>query len=142
MARTISGDDPTSTAVYVDRDGDTHYNGSTVFIEGSPLDFGEGALTDLICSGTVTVAVPTIADAETDTVEVDVASAFTASITVGSFVLAAPLAALPTDCLLAGAYVTDTDKISLTFTTKEGGSGVTGANKAFRFLVLKATPSP
>lgn len=142
MARTIAGDDPTATAVYVDNDGDTHFNGSTVYIEAAPLDFGEGALSNLICSGTVAVTVPTIAADKQDVVDVDVAAAFTASITVGSFVIAAPLEALPTDCLLAGAYVTATDHISVVFCNKEGGSGVTGAAKNFKFLVLKAVVSP
>lgn len=40
MARTITGDDPTATAVYVDVDGDTHFNGSSVFVEGALLRLG------------------------------------------------------------------------------------------------------
>lgn len=40
MARTISGDDPTSTAVYVDVDGDTHFNASSIFVEGALLRLG------------------------------------------------------------------------------------------------------
>ena len=87
----------------------------------------------------VAVAVPTIADAETDVVAVDVSGAFSMQPAVGDAVIAIPAEALPTDCLLAGAYVTATDTISVTFTTKEGGSGVTGANKNFYFLVIDLT---
>lgn len=141
MARTIAGDDPTATKAYEDVDGDWHWNGTTVYHEAATLDFGEGAITNVICSGTVAVTVPTIADAESDEVDVDVAAAFTASITVGSFVIAAPLAALPTDCLLNGAYVSATDHIKVSFGTKEGGSGVTGAAVNFKFLVIKAAAS-
>lgn len=142
MARTIAGDDPTATAVYVDNDGDTHFNGSTVYVEAAPLDFGEGVISNFVVSGTVAVAVPTIADAKCDVVSVDVAAAFVASITVGSVVIACPLEALPTDCLLTGAYVTATDTVAVTFSTKEGGGGVTGANKNFRFVVIKNAVSP
>lgn len=143
MARNPSGDDNVAdvAAPFVDMDGDQHFNGNVVFIEASPLDFGEGRLSDLIISGTVAVTIPTIAATNSDSVAVNVASAFTASITVGSFVVAAPLEALPTDCLLSTAYVTATDEITVTFDAKEGG-GVTGAAKNFRFLVLKGVVSP
>lgn len=40
MARTVAGDDPTATAVYVDNDGDTHFNASSVFFEGALLRLG------------------------------------------------------------------------------------------------------
>lgn len=93
-----------------------------------------GVLTD-----TIAVAVPTIADAEIDVVAVDVSAASGFQPKVGDAVVAIPLAALPTDCILNGAYVTDTDEISLSFAAKEGGSGVTGANKNFRFLYFDCT---
>lgn len=85
------------------------------------------------------VAVPTIADPETDSVAVDVSSAFSIQPAVGDAVIAIPQEALPTDCLLLGAYVTATDTITVTFSAKEGGSGVTGANKNFKFLVIDLT---
>lgn len=94
-----------------------------------------------ILSDTVTVAVPTIADAETDVVEVDVSGGSTFQPVVGDAVIAIPLAALPTDCVLNGAYVTDTDKVTVSFAAKEGGSGVTGANRSFRFLYVDCTPN-
>lgn len=140
MARTITGDDPTSTAPYTDMDGDVHWNGTTIYTESATLDFAEGTLTNLICSGTVAVTIPSFAADTCDSVAVDVASAFTASITVGSFVLASPLEALPTNCLSTGAYVNATDTITCTFASSEAGA-VTGASKNFRFLVLKAAPS-
>lgn len=87
----------------------------------------------------VSVTVPTIADPETDSVAVDVASAFSVSVAVGDAVIAMPQEALPTDCLLLGCYVTATDQITVTFSAKEGGSGVTGAAKSFKFLVIDLT---
>ncbi len=92
-------------------------------------------------SGTVVVAVPTIANdaAENgDSVAVDV-SAMTFACAVGDAVIAIPLEALPTDCLLCGAYVTNTDTVTVTFMSKEGGGGVTGANKNFAFLFYDLT---
>ena len=93
-----------------------------------------GALTD-----TIAVAVPTIADAESDVVAVDVSAASGFAPKVGDAVIAIPLEALPTDCILSGAYVTATDEVSVAFDTKEGGGGVTGANKNFRFLYFDCT---
>jgi hypothetical protein len=90
-------------------------------------------------SGTVAVAVPTIADAEADSVDVDLASALTFAPAVGDLVVAVPLEALPTDCLLNGAYVSATDHVIISFGTKEGGGGVTGANKNFKFVFIDLT---
>lgn len=90
-------------------------------------------------SSTVAVAVPTIADAEIDEVAVDVSSAFTIQPTVGDAVIALPSEALPTSAILCGAWVSATDQITVSFAAKEGGSGVTGANKNFTFLVLDLT---
>jgi hypothetical protein len=90
----------------------------------------------------IAVAVPTIANdaaENADTVAVSVASAFSMQPAVGDAVIAIPQEALPTDCLLCGAYVTATDEITLTFASKEGGGGVTGANKNFSFLVFDLT---
>lgn len=90
----------------------------------------------------VVVAVPTIADnaAENgDSVDVDVSAAFSMAPAVGDAVIAIPQEALPTDCLLCGAYVTATDTITVTFMSKEGGGGVTGATKNFKFLVIDLT---
>lgn len=90
----------------------------------------------------VVVAVPSIADnaaENADSVAVDVSAALTMQPAVGDAVIALPQEALPTDCLLCGCYVTNTDEITLTFASKEGGSGVTGANKNFKFLVLDLT---
>lgn len=90
----------------------------------------------------VSVAVPTIANdaAENgDSVAVDVSTAFSMQPAVGDAVIAIPQEALPTDCLLCGAYVTATDTITVTFMSKEGGGGVTGASKNFKFLVIDLT---
>lgn len=100
---------------------------------------GAATVKGIYLSATVAVAVPTIADAEDDLVAVDVAAAFTMQPAVGDAVIAIPLAALPTDCILEGAYITATDEITVAFGTKEGGSGVTGANKDFKFLVIDLT---
>jgi len=89
-------------------------------------------------SGTIVVAVPTIADGESDEVAVDV-SAMTFAPAVGDIVVAIPLEALPTDALLCGAYVSNTDQVTVSFGTKEGGSGVTGANKNFAFFFIDVT---
>ncbi len=90
-------------------------------------------------SSTVAVAVPTIADAEADEVAVDVSAAFTMAPAVGDAVIAIPSEALPTACLLNGARVTGTDQVTVSFGTLEGGAGVTGANKNFKFLVVDLT---
>lgn len=90
-------------------------------------------------SAVVAVAVPTIADAETDEVAVDVAAALTMQPAVGDVVIAIPQEALPTSAILNGAYVSATDTVTVSFGTKEGGAGVTGANKNFKFLVIDLT---
>lgn len=54
MARSITGDDPTATAVYVDRDGDSHFNASSLFLEGSFLRLGAPDIVT-IASGIATV---------------------------------------------------------------------------------------
>jgi hypothetical protein len=90
-----------------------------------------------VYSAVVEVTVPSIADAEADEVAVDVASAFSVSVAVGDHVLVAPTEALPTNCLLAGAYVSATDEVTISFDTLEGGAGVTGAASDFRITVIK-----
>lgn len=84
-------------------------------------------------SGTIAVTVPDIADAEIDSVAVSTA-AMTFACAVGDAVQAIPLAALPTDCLLCGAYVTGADEVTVVFGAKEGGSGVSTAAVNFKFL--------
>jgi hypothetical protein len=90
----------------------------------------------------VVVAVPTIANdaaENVDSVAVDVSGSFSMAPAVGDAVIAIPQEALPTDCLLLGAYVSATDTITVTFGSKEAGAGVTGANKNFSFLVFDLT---
>lgn len=87
----------------------------------------------------VTVAVPDIADAELDEVVVELSGLeFTPA--VGDAVVAVPLAALPTSAILCGAWVSDTNKVTVSFAAKEGGAGVTGANRSFKFLIADLTP--
>lgn len=100
---------------------------------------GAAAIKGIYVSSTVAVAVPTIADAETDEVAVDVAAAFTVQPAVGDAVIAIPTGALPTSCILNGAYVSATDTVKVSFGTLEGGAGVTGANVNFVFLVIDLT---
>ena len=93
-------------------------------------------------SDTVAVTIPSIADAEIDEVAVDVSGAnigFT--LALGDAVIAMPLAALPTSAIVCGAYVSDVDEITVSFAAKEGGSGVTGAARNFRFLCFDCTPA-
>lgn len=90
----------------------------------------------------VAVAVPTIANdaaENVDRVAVDVSASFAIQPAVGDAVIAIPMEALPTDCVLLGAYVTATDQITISFGSIEGGGGVTGANKNFNFLVIDLT---
>ena len=113
---------------------------STGGIKSGSSTADQVAVKGIYMNGTsVAVAVPTIADAEIDEVAVDVSSAFTFQPAVGDSVIAIPQEALPTDCILCGAYVSATDTITVSFAAKEGGSGVTGANKNFKFLVLDLT---
>jgi hypothetical protein len=83
----------------------------------------------------VAVAVPSITDPDIAKVDVSVAAAFSVSVAVGDFVIAAPMEALPTNCRLQGAWVSATDTVTITFGS-EGGS-VTGANKNFNFFLIK-----
>lgn len=108
--------------------------GSTKIGTGAEL----AAIKAINVSGTIAVAVPTIADGETDEVTADL-SGMTFAPAVGDLVVAIPLEALPTDAILCGAYVSATDTVTVSFSTKEGGSGVTGANKNFKFLLIDLT---
>lgn len=140
--RTPTGDDQVTGQPYGDSEGDVHLNATTVYVEAAVLDFGgtEGAVVkNVYYSPTIVVAVPTIADGKSDEVEHTIGAGMTFSPAVGDAVIAIPTAALPTDCLLNGAYVSDTDKVKLSFGTKEGGAGVTGANVNFKFLFLDLT---
>ena len=88
------------------------------------------------------MTVPAIANdaaENADSVAVNVSSNFSVTISVGDAVIAIPQAALPTDCLMCGAYVTATDQITITFASKEGGSGVTSGAVNFKFLVFDLT---
>ncbi len=96
------------------------------------------AIKGIYHSATVAVTVPSFAAETTDSVSVDVSAALTMQPAVGDVVIAIPLEALPTDCLLAGAIVTATDTVVVSFDAKEGG-GVTGAAKNFKFLVIDLT---
>jgi hypothetical protein len=90
----------------------------------------------------IAVAVPTIANdaaENVDEVAVNVSTAFSMQPAVGDAVIAIPQEALPTDCVLCGAWVSATDTITVSFASKEGGGGVTGANKNFKFLVIDLT---
>jgi hypothetical protein len=85
----------------------------------------------------VAVAVPSITDPDIASVVVNVASAFSMQPAVGDAVIAIPQEALPSNCKFQGAYVTNTDEITLVFGS-EGGN-VTGDNKNFKFLVIDLT---
>lgn len=92
-------------------------------------------------SGTIAVAVPSIANdaaENVDSVAVDV-SAMTFAPAVGDAVISIPLEALPTDCLQLGSIVTATDQVTISYGSKEGGGGVTGANKNYKFLFIDLT---
>lgn len=97
------------------------------------------AIKGMYQSGNVAVTIPTIADAEISEVAVDVSGAFTMQPAIGDQVLVNPSEALPTDCILCGAYVSATDQVTISFAAKEGGSGVTGAAKNFKMLVIDMT---
>lgn len=97
--------------------------------------------TSPLCSmtDTVSVSVPSITDPDIAKVDVDISSSnlgFAAA--VGDPVIAVPLAALPTNARLQGAWVTAANSVQVTFGS-EGGS-VTGAAHNFRFFVIDATP--
>lgn len=91
-------------------------------------------------SDTIEVTVPTIADAEIDEVAVDVSGANIGfALAVGDAVVAVPMEALMTSAIVCGAYVSGVDEITVSFAAKEGGSGVTGAGRDFRFLCFDCT---
>lgn len=85
----------------------------------------------------VSVSVPSISDNDTGEVAVDVSSAFDMAPAVGDAVIAIPQEALPTDCSLAGAWVSDDDEVTVSFTAQDGA--VTGASKNFKFVVIDLT---
>ena len=96
----------------------------------------KGIYLSAVLAVTIPSFVATAADAVVETATV--AAAFTVQPAVGDAVIAIPQEALPTDCLLATAYVTNTDEITFTFNSKEGG-GVTGAAKNFKVLLIDLT---
>lgn len=53
---------------------------------------------------------------------------------VGDCIAACPLVALPTNCVLLGAYVVSTNTIRAVFGA--GAGNVTGATKAFKFHII------
>lgn len=94
----------------------------------------------MVQSAAIDVAVPTMADGESDEVAVDVSAGSVFQPKVGDAVIAVPQAALPTSAVFCGARVTATDEVTVSFTTLEGGAGVTGANVSFKFLYFDLTP--
>ena len=92
------------------------------------------AITGIYECANVAVTVPAITDPDIGSVDVDVSSAFTTSITVGSAVIAVPQEAMETNCRIQNAYVTATDTIRVVFGSL--GGNVTGGNKNFTFVVL------
>lgn len=88
-------------------------------------------------SDTVSVTVPSITDPDIAKVDVDVSAGSPFQPAIGDAVIAIPLAALPTNCRLQGAWVTATDSVQVTFGS-EGGS-VVGAARNFRFLYVDCT---
>lgn len=139
MARTITGDDNLAGNAFTDSDGDQHLNGTTVYTEAAVFDDGLGVINGFVVLTDLSVTIPTIADAENDFVEVTIGAASTYEVALGDVVVASPTEALPTDCLYFGAYVSGADKITFTFGTKEGGTGVTGAAKTFQVLIFKTS---
>lgn len=123
-------------------DGNTLVTAGTIEVVESQ-DTESAAFAPLYISSTVAVSVPAISGTAVlpaDSVVVSVASAFgDFQPAVGDEVRAIPLEALESDCLLIGAYVVGTDSIEVTFAAKEGGDGVTNANKNFKFLVRDLT---
>lgn len=88
-------------------------------------------------SDTVSVTVPSITDPDCAKVDVDVSAGSTFQPKIGDAVVAIPLAALPTNARLSGAWVTATDSVQVTFSS-EGGN-VVGAARDFRFLYIDCT---
>lgn len=91
-------------------------------------------------SDTVSVSVPSITDPDSAIVNVDVSAASDFRPRVGDAVVVIPLAALPTNCVLSGAWVNATDQVQITFTSV--GGSVTGAARDFRFLYIDCTLTP
>jgi len=97
--------------------------------------FLNAGIKDLIIDAALSVTVPTVADAESDLVDVTVTG-----VALGDAVLVAnPTEALPTDAIFSGAYVSATDTVTFAFDTKEGGTGITGAAKTFVLIVADRT---
>ena len=94
-------------------------------------------------TGTIVVSVPAIAGnavLPSGSAVVDIsADPLTFAAAVGDAVTAIPQEALESDCLLVGAYVVGADSIEVVFAAKEGGDGVTNANKNFKFLITDLT---
>lgn len=117
--------------------------GAAVTITGA-LELGgtnKATIKGIYHSGTIAVTVPTIANdvaENVDSVDVDISS-LTFAAAVGDAVIANPLAALPTDCLLVSAIISATDTVRVTFASKEAGAGVTGAAVNFSFLIFDLT---
>ena len=138
MPRNPAGDDNLAGNPFIDQEGDVHLNDTTLYFESADLDFGtEGAvIKNIVDSGTIVVAVPSITDPDIAKVDVDI-SALTFAAAVGDAVIVRPSEALPTNCRLLGAWVSATDTVQVTFGS-EGGN-VTGANKNCKFLIFDLT---
>ena len=91
-------------------------------------------------SDTVAVTVPSITDPDSALVNVDVSGGSTFQPRVGDAVIAVPLEALPTNCVLKSAWVNATDQVQVVFTSI--GGNVTGAARNFRFLYTDCTLTP
>lgn len=88
-------------------------------------------------SDTVSVTVPSITDPDIAKVDVDVSAGSDFQPKVGDAVIAIPLAALPTNARLQGAWVNATDQVQVVFGS-EGGN-VVGAARNFKFLYFDCT---
>lgn len=77
MAQTISGDDPTPNAPYVDVDGDSHFNASSLWFEGSRIRLGAPTVVTIasgvatITTGFVALAAESSTTDQLDTITVD-----------------------------------------------------------------------
>lgn len=102
------------------------------------MSFVEMATTPfMVVSSTVEVTVPSIGDGDTGEVAVDVDAGSDFVPVVGDAVIAVPLEALPTDCTLTGAWVSDTNEVTVGFSAQDGA--VTGAGVDFKFLYIDLT---
>ncbi len=94
-------------------------------------------------TGVIAVAVPAISGTAvlpSDSAVTDIsADPLTFAAAVGDAVVAIPQEALEADCLLCNAYVVGADSIEVVFAAKEGGDGVSSANKNFKFLIIDLT---